>query len=298
MHTSDQSPEENQLPEQQSPEVDAQLSSSSADTSRAADEDAQAPRQEQAYPPKPSFYEQALSTPGTAEPPVPGAVPVSPAQRPEMPPIQPAPSGEWRPPLTPGQQYPAYPQGAYMPPPGYPAYPQGGYYPGTQPPPFMPAPPPARKSRSWLWILISILLVVILGSCGLCTWAVGSSVGPIFSQTFSAASDGTKLINDYYEAIQNQHYSQAYADLNTQDTLNGLSQEQFTALASKQDDSYGAVLRYTMSQLQPMTSDNNGPSLDSFSVIVKVSRTKKSYTAHLTIKQINNQWKIVDYDQL
>lgn len=275
MHTSDQSPEENQLPEQQSPAADAQSSSSSADTSRAAYEDESASPQEPAYPPKPSFYEQALSTSGTAEP-----------------------GAEWHPPLTPDQQpAPGYPAGAYMPPPGYPAYPQGGYYPGTQPPPFMPAPPPARKSRSWLWILISILLVVILGSCGLCTWAVSSSIGPIFSQTFSAASDGTKLINDYYDAIQNQHYSQAYADLNTQDTLNGLSQQQFMALASKQDDAYGHVLRYTVAQLQPTTYGNNG-SLDNFSVIVKVSRTKISYTAHLTIKQINNQWKIVDYDQL
>ncbi|GLV58545.1 hypothetical protein KDH_53760 [Dictyobacter sp. S3.2.2.5] len=176
-----------------------------------------------------------------------------------------------------------------MPPPGYPAYPQGFHYPGTLPPPFVAGPPPARRSRKWLWILLSVLAVIVIGSCGLCAWASSS----LISQPFSAALGSTQLVTDYYSALQNKQYTQAYSYLSPEGSIKGLTSDQFVSQATQRDGLYGPVLRYTPSQTKI-----DGTSLDSMSMDVTVARQKKSYTTHLQLKLINNQWKIVDYDQL
>ncbi|GCE26938.1 hypothetical protein KDA_24220 [Dictyobacter alpinus] len=315
MHTSDQSPEENQLPVPQSPDPYAQRPASEDDTIRPADQaepetredtisktvpssskDEETTRQDPAYPPKPSFYEQALAESGvsrTPEPPVVGSVPTPPPARPAATsyetPVRQADAGNiLNAPASGYQQPPA----GYMPPPGYPAYPQGGYYPGIQPPPFMPAPPPAKKSRTWLWILIAALVVIIVASCGLCAWVGYSSFGGIYKQAYSAVVDGNQLVNDYYDSVQNKRYSQAYTYLS-----NGQSNDAFIAQATKQDNLYGPVLRYTVGQPQSITSSSGG-TIDSFSIVVDVARQKKSYKANLQVKRINNQWKIVSFDQI
>ncbi|GCE05290.1 hypothetical protein [Dictyobacter aurantiacus] len=179
-----------------------------------------------------------------------------------------------------------------MPPPGYPAYPQGHHYPGTLPPPLVASPPPARQSRKWLWILLSVLALIVIGSCGLCAWASSS----LISQPFSAAFGSTQLVTDYYSALQNKQYTQAYSYLSPQGSLTGLTRDQFVSQATQRDELYGPVLRYTPSQ--PQINSYNGDNLDSMSMDIMVSRQKKSYTTHLQLKLINNQWKIVSYDQL
>ncbi|GHO88762.1 hypothetical protein [Dictyobacter formicarum] len=309
MQSSDQSPEDKQSPTTS----DHTLESSAADASIPETQREQGPRgtnaredvalpaensdalrQGQIYPPPPSFYEKELAKlappatplPSVAHPdPIPSARPHEPQNR------QPQPGyGVPYPPAMTNQ-----PGGGQIPPPGYPAYPQGQQYPGMLPPPFVAGPPPAKQSRKWIWILISVLAVIVIASCGLCAWASSSLIGKTYSQTFNAVINSNQLINDYYSAVQNKQYTQAYNYLSPQGSLKDMSRDQFIAQAIKRDELYGSVLRYTPSQ--PQLNPYNGSNLDSLSINVDIARQKKSYTAHLQLKLINNQWKIVSYDQ-
>ncbi|GCE19314.1 hypothetical protein [Dictyobacter kobayashii] len=309
MQSSDQSPEEKQPLIDQPPVAGYSTSEASVDApiagtheqgqlniatpeKTAATEDSEAIRQGQIYPPPPSFYEKALAQSSSPD------APWTPAERPaspSMPPARPAVPPEWqRQPMPPdyGPGYQQPPAGHQMPPPGYPAYPQGQQYPGVQAPPFVPGPPPVKQSRKWTWILISVLAVVLLASCGLCAWAGSSFIGNTYSQAYNAVINGNQLISDYYSAVQNKQYTQAYNYLSLPNT----SRDQFIAQASRQDELYGPLLRYTPGQ--PQITNYDGSNLDSFSINVDISRQKKSYTAHLKLKLINNQWKIISYDQL
>ena len=97
----------------------------------AADEQlpsAEAIRQGLIYPPPPTFYQTAQ--------------------------IEPA-----RPPLLP-------PAPMYTVSPGY-VPSQQGYFPGPSlvGQPFVPIPPPVKKSRRWIWIVVSILSIALLAAC-------------------------------------------------------------------------------------------------------------------------------------
>lgn len=314
MQTPDQSPNEKQPQMDQSPHLhesnqvsptdplhveNSELAKKQADSAAQTTStpstppvlDNEAIRQGLVYPPPPSFYEsyKAPEQSGSSEtahvaPPF----PIPAGNQPAPPPLQGMPP-------QPGQ---GYPWGQSVPPgqPGYPPFPQGQYYLGTQPPPFVQGPPPVKKSRKWLWITISTLTALVLLSCCLCTWQVARLVGPTSTQVFGAVINGTQVSTDYYVALQNQQYPQAYSYLSPEGSIQGITSDQFIAKATKQDDLYGPVLRYTVGQ--PILNNYDGKSLDSFTIKVDVSRKNKNYTSLLHIKRINNEWKITDFDQL
>jgi hypothetical protein len=234
------------------------------------------------YPPPPSFYQQAQPDPAPLHSPQgsPNAVNAAEANNTQQTP-QTHPMGQW---------------GA--PPPGYPRFPQGQSYPGLQPPPYFPGPPPVpprpRQANGWITALWITLGLVIALSCGLCGWG-GVSYISAFSGVTSSIGSSRGVINNYYDALQNQNYSLAYSYLQPQGTISGLSQDQFTQDAQQADTQNGHILRYTAGQLQPKAGTNGNMQ---FTDDVQIAREHKQYTAHLTLGMVNGTFKILSYDTL
>lgn len=214
-------------------------------------------RQGLVYPPPPSFYQHAQFVPG-----------------------QPLP--------------PASMAGAGTQPPGYP--PQQGYA-GIQPPPFAPTPsmqPPVKKSYRWLWITISILVVLLLAACGFCGWAFSQFFTPILQSETNAIN----VTNEYYDALHNQDYVSAYQYLKPQSSIAGMTQAAFAQRAKSADDKYGAVRSYTTGAVNIVTAPNTSLDFSRFTVVMNVTRPGESYSVLLTLQKSGNDWKIIDFDRL
>ncbi len=165
------------------------------------------------------------------------------------------------------------------------------------PPAYVPIPPaqsPVKRSRTWIWIVVSTLSIVLLVCCGLCGWGFYT----IFSSAFQQATDSIGLVDDYYSSIQAKSYTTAYNDLAPQGSISGLTLDQFTQRAQALDDQYGPVLSYTLGSPQYSSSANTGPDLTHFSIIVNVSRAKLSYSVLLTVSKIRGNWKISEFDRI
>lgn len=239
--------------------------------------DHEAIRQGRIYPPPPSFY-QREETPAQ----------ISPL------PIQPAQQGSQASAYTYNGQaeYVPLPQAGQAPIPPYPPY-------GAPPPyppgyPYPPYPTATKKSYKWIWILAAVLGIIILASCGICAWASSSVFGNAFQQATTVVYGGRDLTNNYYEAIQNKRYSQAYSYLDSQGQLKSLTQAQYLKQAQSLDEQYGPVYRYAAGN-PSVSYDTSGTNIDHFTVPVDVTRAKKSYQVLLTVYKVSNQWKITAY---
>jgi hypothetical protein len=229
------------------------------------------------YPPPPSYYQNlplqterpSLPQPPRGGPSLPNGLAYAPSQSPPL--HQPSQQG--------GTRYP---------PPGLPAYPAGMPVYGQ---PYKQQPP-VKKSRRWLWILLSVLGVIILASCGLCGWGAYTFV----SSTYQQVSGALNVVDDFYSNLQAENYSAAYSDLAPQGQIIGLTQSQFTAQASKLDQQYGPVASFSLGQPSFSNDAGTGPNLSRFTIAVDIKRTHLSYTALLTVNKIGGTWKITQYD--
>ncbi len=299
MQTSDQSPEEQPV-SPQAPQAPANSSSpqSQDESSHAISKQSMpgmagvnddAIRQGLVYPPPPSFYQKEQQAPSTQT-----------GLPPQQPPYTYGGPAEYVSPPQPGNTAQT-PQAPYFPPPPYapyPPYPPGLGYPGMPAPYFAPAPPTAKKSYKWVWILVSALGVILLASCGVCAWAASPLIGNAFQQANSVVYGGRDITNNYYEAIQNQHYSQAYSYIYSQQSLNGLTLDQYQKQAQALDEQYGPVYKYipgTPAISYNTDTNTSSTTIDHFTIKVDVTRKKKSYQVLLTMYKINNQWKITKY---
>lgn len=160
------------------------------------------------------------------------------------------------------------------------------------PPPARPQPPTTQKrSRKWLWIVISVLAVAVLASCGLCGWGFYS----IFNTAYQSTSGSLQVVNDFYTNLQSQRYQAAYNDLD----MPQLTLAQFIQQAQQADQQKGTIQSYTPQQPSFGLNSNNGPDLSHFSFVVNVTRTHtSSYTVLLTVTQEGKTWKITDFDRL
>lgn len=173
--------------------------------------------------------------------------------------------------------------------------PRGGA-PGSFAPPQIPTQPAIKKPNKWLWILIAVLGLSFLFSCGLCSWAV-LAVSNTLTQRINTA---TNVVNDYYNAISKQNYIAAYPDLAVQS--NGPSQEQFITQAQNNDTQNGPVIFYSAEQPSFNTNPASGAALSTFKFTVDVTRmklkNKYNYTVQLTVSEIDGTWKITDYSRI
>jgi hypothetical protein len=213
------------------------------------------------YPPPPSYYQNLQR----------------PLDRPPLPESQ----------MTNGPA--VYPQNIY----GPQAYPAG--IAGTQAPPFPPpqlagSQPPVKRSRKWVWIIVSIFAAAFLISGGLCSWAFYS----LFNTTFQQVSGATNVAQDYYKDIQNQDYADAYKFLQ----ISNLSSADFTQKAQASDTQNGVVQSFIAEQPTFTNNPTTGPNLSQWRITVDVTRLKTSYPVLLTAQQFGSTWKITYFDKI
>lgn len=159
-----------------------------------------------------------------------------------------------------------------------------------------PFPPPMQKKKSykWVWILVSGLVVLVLGACGLCSWAAYS----LYTQTSQPIAQSLNIVNNYYQAIQERHYQEAYNYLGLQDTSSRLTLDAFTRQAQDQDNRYGPVLSFVPGTPSYSIGSNNAPDLTHLTYTIDVKRQKLQYPALLKVERIQGQWKITYFDRV
>lgn len=167
---------------------------------------------------------------------------------------------------------------------------------GVQAPPFPPpqfplAQPPVKRSRKWVWIIVSIFGAALLIVCGLCSWAFYD----LFNTTFQQVSGATNIVHEYYRHVQRQEYAAAYQDLQ----VSGLSLTDFTQQAQNSDTQNGLLQSFTVEQPSFSTDPNSGgPDLSTWRVTADVTREKTAYPVLLTVHEIGNAWKITYFDKV
>ncbi len=165
------------------------------------------------------------------------------------------------------------------------------------PPPVVPPAalqPPVKKSNKWVWIVVSIVSVVILASCGLCSWGFYN----FFVPTYRQISGSIDVVNDYYTNLQARNYQAAYRDLAPQAQISNLTEDQFTKQAEERDVNYGPVASFVLNQPSFRIDSQTGPDLSHCTITVDLKRSRLSYKAQLALSKIGNNWKIVAYDHI
>jgi hypothetical protein len=165
------------------------------------------------------------------------------------------------------------------------------------PPPVVPPAalqPPVKKSNKWVWIVVSIVSVVILASCGLCSWGFYN----FFVPTYRQISGSIDVVNDYYTNLQARNYQAAYRDLAPQAQISNLTEDQFTKQAEERDKNFGPVASFVLNQPSFRIDSQTGPDLSHCTITVDLKRSRLSYKAQLALSKIGNNWKIVAYDHI
>jgi len=165
---------------------------------------------------------------------------------------------------------------------------------GTQAPPSAPVPYPEtqtriKKSRKWVWIIVSIFSVGFLVTCGLCSWGVYQ----LFATVIKQESGATDVVNTYFQDVQHQRYTEAYQKLQ----ISGLTLESYIAQAQASDTQNGVLLSYVPQQPTVNTNSSTGPDLSKWSYTVDVTRAKKTYPVLVTVENIGGSWKITYIDR-
>lgn len=143
-----------------------------------------------------------------------------------------------------------------------------------------PVQPPKRSLR-WLWITLGIVGGIILLSCIGC--------GILFATSFNlikTAVQPTVVATEYFQALKQQNYTQAYSYLDPNITAQGgtLTQDLFVKGAQSADALKGPISSYTPSS--PNINNNTA------NITMTVTRNNSSYSVQLTLKQEGNAWKI------
>jgi predicted small integral membrane protein len=200
------------------------------------------------------------------------------------------PEGGQRVPLPPVWSQPPVPGGSVSPT----AAPYG-YQAGTQTlPPPAPAQPAQKPSRTWIWVVATFFSVIVLLSCGLCSWGFYS----VFTSSFQITNGVITTVNDYYSAIEQKNYVAAYSELAPQGSISGLTQEAFIQQARQRDLQYGPVTSYAPGQPAFGFNSSNQPDLSQMTLTVSVTRTHLHYTVLLTLQKTGNNWRITDFDRI
>jgi hypothetical protein len=141
-----------------------------------------------------------------------------------------------------------------------------------------------RKPRPILWIvLVSIIGVLLFAAL------VGASAFFALHTFFQQTDQPVPVAGNYYLALMTQDYAKAYADLDSQATINGqqVDEQTFINMAKAADAQRGRVLGYSI------MGDGSGSSFT-----MSVQRGGQSYQVHLQLKLEGNAWKIISADSM
>ncbi len=163
-----------------------------------------------------------------------------------------------------------------------------------QAPPFAPvrypeSQAPIKKSRTWVWIIVSIFGVGFLITCGLCSWGGYQ----LFNTVIASETGATDVVNTYFQDVQRQQYAEAYQNLQ----IMGLTLDSYTALAQASDTQNGVLLSFVPEQPTIDTNSSTGPDLSKWTFSVDVTRAHKSYPELLTVENTGGSWKITYIDR-
>jgi hypothetical protein len=152
----------------------------------------------------------------------------------------------------------------------------------TQSPNSSPQP---RQSHRTLWIVLGSAIGVLLFAA-LVTGAVFVALHTFFQQT----DQPVPVAANYGLAFMRQDYASAYADLDSQATVNGqrVDQQTFTTLATTADTQYGKVSGYSI--------DSTLQGNDTSHLTITVHRGARNYQVHLQLKLEGSAWKIISAD--
>lgn len=180
--------------------------------------------------------------------------------------------------------------------------PSSPYGAGTQtlPPSYAPpaqgiaAHPEQKRSQKWVWVVVAILSLALVVSCGLCGWGFYG----IFNTSLQTATGVLGVVDSYYSAIKSQNYGAAYQDLAPQASINGLSEQDFIQQAQQRDQQYGQVTSYATGQPSFVTNPTTGPDLSRMTITVNVQRANLNYAVVLSLSKVGENWKITDFDRI
>jgi hypothetical protein len=141
-----------------------------------------------------------------------------------------------------------------------------------------------RKSRPMLWIVLGSTIGVLLFAA-----LVGASAFFALRTFFQQTDQPVPVAGNYYLALMTQDYAKAYADLDSQATINGqqVDEQTFINMAKAADAQRGRVLGYSI-----MGNDSGS------SFTMTVQRGGQSYQVHLQLKLEGNAWKIISADSM
>jgi hypothetical protein len=151
----------------------------------------------------------------------------------------------------------------------------------------MPLPASGRRaqrkktSRLWLWILLAVTCVLIVGAFFI-TRYLTSLAGPVVTA------------DNYYEAVSHKDYTLAYSYLAGNATLTSQnqnvplgSQKDYVTFAQLLDKNIGSVTGYTVATTSTTTL-----------LVINTTRTKNAhpirYSVRFTMVQVDGVWKIKD----
>jgi hypothetical protein len=157
----------------------------------------------------------------------------------------------------------------------------------VQPPVYTQQP---RQSRRGLWMALGIAggLIVIMGVVFSLLLATGVIVG--LNAFFQTTSEPTPVAAHYYLNIMTHDYAKAYADLDSNATINGerVDLQSFITMASASDAQNGSVSGYSI--------DDALQGSDPSHLTITVHRGARTYEVHLQLQQEGSAWKIVSAD--
>ena len=141
-----------------------------------------------------------------------------------------------------------------------------------------------RKSRPLLWIILGSTIGVLLLAA-----LIGASAFFALHTFFQQTDQPVPVAANYYLALMTQDYAKAYADLDSQATINGqqVDEPTFINMAKAADAQRGRVSGYSM------MGDGSGSSFT-----LSVQRGGRSYQVHLQLKLEGSAWKIISADSI
>ena len=139
-----------------------------------------------------------------------------------------------------------------------------------------------RQSHRTLWIVLGSAIGVLL----LAALVAGSAFFALHT-FFQQTDQPVPVAANYGLALMRQDYTSAYADLDSQATINGkpVDQQSFITLATAADTQYGKVSGYSIDQGN-----------DASHLTITVHRGARNYQVHLQLKLEGNSWKIISAD--
>ncbi len=143
------------------------------------------------------------------------------------------------------------------------------------------------QSKHQRWILIGGLIVLAVAAFGS---FIAGRIDTVMTTFLDRTDDPVSVAAHYYEAIRNQNYATAYADLDGQATLNGqtLDEQSFVKLAQGADLRQGTLVTYGF-----LRQSGEGVQFSA-----SLRRSDQAYTVHIQLQQVGDRWKITSLDGL